>query len=105
MVSVLGLVGLGVILAVNTAVAAVGTRLLRVRLTTMWGTALYVAVAVPLALTVTTILLGSVAGPDLGSRSAVVGLLVGVPFVLGVSFDVLWMPAPDEVDLPDTVGE
>lgn len=105
MVSALGLVALAVLVAVNTAIAAVLTRLLRVRLATDWGAAVYVGFFVPIALVVSTILLGSVVGPDLGSRVAVVTLLIGVPLVLGVSVDVLWMPAPEEVELPDTVGE
>jgi cell division protein FtsW (lipid II flippase) len=105
MVSVLGLVVLGVLVAVNTAVAAVLTRLLRVRLDTDWGTAVLVGFFVPIALVFTTIVLGSVLGPDLGSRVTVFVLLVGVPLVLGVSIDVLWMPAPEEVELPDATGD
>lgn len=100
MVPALALAGLLAMVAINTVVAAVATRLLRVRLETALGAAVYVAILVPTILAVTTILLGSVAGPDLGSRGAVVGLFVVVPFVLGVAIDVLWMPSPEEVELP-----
>jgi hypothetical protein len=105
MVSALGLVALAALILVNTGITAVLTRLLRVRLETDWGTAVYVGFFVPVALVLSTIVLGSVVGPDLGSRIAVVVLLVGVPLALGVSIDVLWMPAPEDVTLPDTVEE
>lgn len=100
MVSTVGLLILGAMILVNTAIAAVVTRLLRVRLHTAWGKAIYVAFIVPVLLILTTILMGMVTGPALGSRAAVVGLLVVVPFAVGVSFDLLWMPAPEEVELP-----
>jgi cytochrome c oxidase subunit IV len=105
MVSTVGLFVLVVMVLVNAALAAVLTRLLRVRLTTTWGTVVYVALVVPVVLLISTILMGAVAGPTLGSRAAVIGLLVVVPFALGVSFDVLWMPAPDEVELPAPADE
>ncbi|PSP78493.1 hypothetical protein BRC81_08095 [Halobacteriales archaeon QS_1_68_20] len=105
MVTVVGLVGLGAMILVNTVVAAIVTRLLRVRLETNWGKAVYVALVVPVILVITTVLLGMVAGPSLGSRTAVLGLLVLVPFVIGVSFDLLWMPAPEEVELPATTED
>jgi hypothetical protein len=97
------LVGLLVVLLVNTAAAALATRFFRVRLHTRWGSAVYVAVLVPLLLVVSTLFFagGLGLGPNLGSTAAVVGLTVLVPLSLGVAFDYFWMPAPDEVDLPD----
>ena len=94
---------LAVMVLVNTGLAAVTTRLLRVRLATDWGTAVYVAVLGPLVLGATTLVMGTLGGPNLGSRTAVLALLVLFPLTLGVALDVLWMPAPEEVDLPDTV--
>jgi hypothetical protein len=97
--------GLTVIVFGNTAVAALLTRFLRVRLKTRWGSAVYVSFLVPAALLVSTLLLGSVFGPNLGSAATVVGVTVVLPLALGVSFDYFWMPAPDEVDLPERSGD
>jgi len=105
MVSVVSLVAVAVIVGVNTLVAAIMTRMFRVRLETAWGAGVFVALFVPMALIFLTILLGSFAGPSLGSRGAVVGLFVLVPLALGVTVDVFWMPAPDEVELPATAEE
>lgn len=96
--------GLAVIVFGNTAVAALLTRFLRVRLKTRWGSAVYVGFLVPAALLVSTLLFGSVFGPNLGSAAAVVGVTVVLPLALGVSFDYFWMPAPEEVDLPEHPG-
>lgn len=48
MVSTADLVGLLVVLLLNTAIAAVGTRILRAMLATWWGVAIYAVVLVPL---------------------------------------------------------
>lgn len=97
------LAGLSFIVLVNTAAAALVTRFFRVRLHTRWGSAVYVAVLVPLLLVVSTLFFGGGLGlgPNLGSPAAVIGLTVLGPLSLGVAFDYFWMPAPDEVDLPD----
>ena len=47
MVSVADLVGLVALIGVNTAVAALGTRILRDRLATQWGVAIYILALVP----------------------------------------------------------
>ncbi|EMA36620.1 hypothetical protein [Halococcus hamelinensis] len=103
MVSVVDLVGLSVVVLVNTGIAAVGTRLLRVTLATWWGVAVYGLVLVPAVETaVALVLTGPVGlGPNLGTPTAVMALVVALPFALGVAIDFFWMPAPDEVDLPD----
>lgn len=105
MVSVLALIPALVILVVNTLLAALLTRLFRVRMETAWGAAVLVALFAPVLTIAVTILVGSVAGPAIGSRGLVVGLFVLVPIALGVTIDVFWMPAPDEVELPATVEE
>jgi hypothetical protein len=107
MVSVVDVVGLLVILGVNSAAAALGTRFFRVRLSTRWGSALYAVMLLPFLLLVTTLFLGGFLdlGPDLGSRIAVVGLTIVLPLSVGIAFDFFWMPAPDEVDLPDRTRE
>ena len=103
MVSVVDVVGLLVIVGTNAAVAALATRFLRVRLDTRWGSAVYVVVLTPLPMVAVTLLLGGVLGlgPNLGSRYAVLGLTILAPLTLGIAFDFFWMPAPEEVDLPD----
>lgn len=107
MVSVADLVGLVVLVGVNTAIAALGTRILRVRLATQWGVAIYVLLLVPLVQVLVTLVLSGVLnlGPNLGSAITVLGVVVAFPFALGVAFDYFWMPTPEEVELPDTLRE
>ena len=107
MVSVADLVGLVVLVGLNTAVAALGTRILRVRLDTDWGVAIYVAVLVPLVQVLVTLILSGPLGlgPNLGNTVAVLGVAVALPLALGVAFDYFWMPTPEEVELPDTLRE
>ena len=103
MATSLELVGLAVILLGNTAATALLTRFLRVRLRTRWGSAIYVLLIVPVLLVVSTLVLGGGLGlgPNLGSPAAVLGVTVVLPMAVGVTFDYIWMPAPDEVDLPE----
>ena len=104
MVSVLGLLGLVVIVAVHTAIAAVTTRLLRVRLSSEWGPIVYAAILIPVVLVLSTLVLSGVLGlgPNLGDARTALFVLVAIPLALGVTIDYVWMPAPDEVELPDT---
>jgi len=102
MVSVVGLVGLLVIVLVNTAVTALMTRFFRVRLNTRWGGLLYSVLLCPFAMFVVFMLfavLGFGAGLGL-SNGLAVAVTILVPLVLGMTFDYVWMPAPDEVELP-----
>jgi len=103
MVSALGLVGLTIIILVNTAITALMTRFFRVRLDTDWGTVIYTALLVPIVLFLSLLVLsgGLGLGSDLGSRATVVGLTILLPLLLGITFDFFWMPAPDDVDVPD----
>ncbi|MES3516120.1 MAG: hypothetical protein PPP58_00485 [Natronomonas sp.] len=102
MVSVFEVVGLVILVGFNTLVASVLTRMFRVRLDTGWGAALYTLLLTPVVLIVVTLLLGQILGPDLQDPATVVGLTVLLPLTLGVAFDYLWMPDPDDVELPDT---
>ncbi|WP_159903534.1 hypothetical protein [Salinirussus salinus] len=102
MATSLELLGLLFIVLVNTAATALATRFFRVRLKTGWGSAVYTALLVPVLLVVLTLAIGSLGvGPDLGSAAAVFGVTVILPMAVGVAFDYFWMPAPDEVDLPE----
>ena len=104
MVSVLALAGLAVIVGVHTLLAAVATRFLRVRLESAWGPLVYAVVLIPLLLVLSTMLLSGVLGlgPNLGDVRTVLFVLVALPTVLGVTIDYVWMPAPDDVELPET---
>jgi hypothetical protein len=101
MVSPIGIGVVLVVVTVQTAIAALLTRLFRVRLTTRWGAVVFAVAIIPVVLTLTTLVLGRV-GPDLGSRGTVVFVMIGVPLALGLTIDYVWMPAPEEVDLPTT---
>jgi len=103
MVTVVDALSLSFILLVHTAIAATMTRFFRVRLTTRWGGLLYALLLCPVVLVGTTLLFSGIfgLGPNLGSAAAVVGLVVALPLAIGITFDYFWMPAPDDVDLPE----
>lgn len=107
MVSLVGAVGLVVIVGVNTGVAALMTRFFRVRLDTQWGPIAFSLLLTPVVLLVLTLLLSGVVrlGFDLGSGGAVVAVTIVLPLALGIAFDYFWMPAPEEVELPAQHGE
>ena len=103
MVAALELVGLLVIVLVNSALAALMTRFFRVRLRTLWGSAIYVVLLVPVVLVGVVLVLSGVLGlgGNVGSPGTVVALTIFVPLAIGATFDYFWMPAPDEVELPE----
>lgn len=107
MATLVDVVGLLVIVGVNTAVAALMTRFFRVRLDSRWGPIVFSLFLTPIALLVLTLLLGGVAnlGFDLGSGGAVVAVAIVLPLALGIAFDYFWMPSPEEVELPAQRGE
>lgn len=102
MASVVDIVGLALIVGVNTAVTAILTRLFRVRLASRWGPPLYVALVGPVVLVGVTLLLSGPfgLGPDLGGPGPVIFLTVVAPLGVGLAIDYLWMPAPEDVDVP-----
>ncbi|MFA1612400.1 hypothetical protein [Halobellus rubicundus] len=108
MVSVVGLVLFGAVLVIHTLLAAVLTRFFRLRLKTQWGYVIYSFVLIPVALLVTTLVFFGVlpigAGLDLGP-TALLGAAVGLPLALGFTIDTLYVPAPDEYDLPERRGD
>ncbi|MFB6305146.1 MAG: hypothetical protein ABEH47_08260 [Haloferacaceae archaeon] len=99
---VVELVLTGVVLAAHTLLAAVMTRFLRIRMNTRWGAVVYTLLLVPVVLTVTTLLFGQLPLVPLGDPATVVAVMVGMPLALGFTIDVLYVPAPEEYDLPDT---
>jgi hypothetical protein len=104
MASLATIFGFLLIIVVNTVIAAVAIRFFRLRLSTRWGAVVYTAVFVPLIYLVTTILLSGFigfGGSGVQDRGTALILVWVLPFTLAVSLDVFWMPAPDEVDLPE----
>lgn len=102
MVSIGGIIQLLIIIAINTAAAALLTRFFRVRLHTDWGPVVYTILLTPIVLVIFTQILGALGfGFNLGSARRVFGLTIVLPLSLGVGFDYFWMPAPEEVELPE----
>lgn len=106
MVSPVGAVGLAVVVVVHTVLTAVATRYVRLRLSTPWGRALYAGLLVPLLLVASTLLLTGALGlgGTLDRQTALLVVLVA-PLTLGYAVDLFWMPAPEEVTLPETAEE
>jgi len=104
MATVVNLVLFGVVLAVHTLIAAVMVRFFRIRLKTRWGSAVYAAALIPVVLLATTLVFTGVfgIGVDLGSPAAVLGVMIGMPLTLGATIDVLYVPSPEEYELPET---
>lgn len=104
MVSLLSALGLLFIVGLHTFIAAVATRFFRLRLETDWGAAFYTLTLIPIVLLASTLALsgGLGLGPNLGSQATVLTVVIALPFALGYSIDVFWMPHPDDVELPDT---
>jgi hypothetical protein len=102
MVSIGGVIQVFIIIAINTAAAALMTRFFRVRLKTDWGPIVFAIFLIPVVLTILTQILGGLGfGFDLGGARLVVGITIVLPLALGITFDYFWMPAPEEVDLPE----
>ena len=104
MVSVSAAVGFLVLVGVHTLIATVATRYFRVQLTTQWGSAVFALLLTPLLLVASTLVLSGVLGigGDLGDRNTAVFAVILLPLVLGYSIDMFWLPAPEEIELPDT---
>jgi hypothetical protein len=104
MASALSIAVLLLIVAFHALVSAVLTRYFRIALDSAWGTALFVVAGIPLVLLATTLLLsgGLGLGPSLGDPVLVLIVLIAVPLGLGALVDFLYMPPPDEYELPDT---
>lgn len=106
MASALSIAFLLALVAAHTLVAAVLTRYFRIALDTRGGAALFTVTGIPIVLLATTYVFSGLLdlGPELGSPATVVTLLVAVPVGLGALIDVLYVPPPDDVDVPDSWG-
>ena len=99
--------GFLLIIVVNTVVAAVAMRFFRLRLSTSWGAVVYTALVVPVLYVGLTILLSGFigfGGSGVQDRGTALILVWVVPFTLALSLEFFWMPAPEEVELPDQTG-
>ena len=105
MVSVATVVGILLLVGVNTAVAALATRFFRVRLATRWGAVLYTVGFVLVLYVGTTILLSGFVGfggRGVGDTGTALVLVWVLPLTLGYSIDYFWMPPPEQ--LPERSG-
>ncbi|CQR48565.1 MULTISPECIES: hypothetical protein [Haloferax] len=105
MVSVVNLVLMGALIVLHTLIAAVMTRFFRLRLNTRWGSVLYALFLIPLVLFVSTLVFSGVfgIGVDLGSPTAALGVMIGMPLALGFTIDTLYVPPPEEYEnLPNS---
>lgn len=104
MVSAATVLGFLVVIVVNTAVAAVLARFFRLRLKTRIGAAIYTTVLVPVVFVLTTLVLGGVlgfGGEGLADTGTALILVWVLPFTLGYSIHLFWMPPIEEVELPE----
>ena len=105
MLALFGFVSLLALVALHTLVAGVTTRFFRLRLSTSWGPVVYTIVLTPMLLLISMLVftgIGVGTGLNLGSPTVLVGLLVFLPVVLGAAIDYLYVPSPEEYELPDT---
>jgi hypothetical protein len=104
MASALSIAFLLVLVAAHTLVSAVLTRYFRIALDTRGGVAVFTVGGIPVVLLALTYVFSGLLGlgPELGSPAIVLTLLVAVPVGLGSLVDVLYVPPPDEVELPET---
>jgi len=104
--SLLTAAGYAIIVVVNTAVAVVAIRFFRLQLETWWGAGAYTVLFVPLALLVSTVVLSGLfgLGGSAGSREVALTLAIALPLSLGLAIDLFWMPAPEEVELPESAS-
>ncbi len=106
MLALFGFVSILALVAFHTLLAGVTTRFFRLRLSTSWGSVVYTIVLTPMLLLISTLFFTGVlnlgTGVNLGTPAIVIGLFVALPVVLGAAIDYLYVPSPDEYELPDT---
>lgn len=97
--------GLAALVLGNTAVAALLVRWFRVRMATAWAGPVYAVLVGAVVMLASTLLVGGFLrlGPNLGDASTVVAVTIVGPLSVGLAVDYFWMPAPEEVDLPDSL--
>ena len=104
MASLVGVVLFVVVLLLHTLLAAVTTRFFRLRLKTQWGYVVYTFLITPVVLLATSLVFFGVLRIDGGLNlgpPAFLGVAVALPLALGFTIDTLYVPAPEEYDLPE----
>lgn len=103
MASALSVAFLLALVGVHSLIAAVLTRYFRIALDTRGGAAVFTVTGIPVALIGSTYLFSGLfgLGPELGSPAIVLTLLVAIPVGLGALVDVLYVPPPEDVELPE----
>lgn len=103
MASIGAVLGLLFVVAVHTVIAAVVTRFFRIRMETVWGSAVYAVAFVPTLLVASTLVLTGALGLGgaVGGKTTAVILVIAIPLTLGYAIDLLWMPDPETVELPE----
>lgn len=104
MVSVVSLLLLTAVIGLHTLASAIMMRFLRIRMKTRGGWLLYSLLLPPVPLFLSTL---AFTGPlgigvDLGSPAVALSVTIALPMVLGFTVDVLYVPSPEEYELPDT---
>lgn len=103
MVTAVELVPTVLVMAAHTLAAAVATRFFRIRMKTRGGWIVYSLLVTPFLLFVSTAIVGQILPPPgTANRLVVLVLLIGVPLALGFTIELLYVPPPEEYDLPDT---
>lgn len=104
MVSVVSLLLLTAVIGLHTLASAIMMRFLRIRMKTRGGWLLYSLLLPPVPLFLSTLVFTGPLGIgfDLGSPAVALSVTVALPMVLGFTVDVLYVPSPEEYELPDT---
>lgn len=92
--------GLLLLMAINTMIAALGTRFFRLLLDTRVGSAVFGLLFVTMALLASTLILSGVfhMGFNLQDTYIVTIVAIIIPFALGATIDLVWVESPEEVD-------
>lgn len=104
MVSVVSLLLLLAVLGLHTLGSAIMMRFFRIRLKTIGGWLVYSVLLPPVPLFLSTLVFTGPLGIgfDMGSPAVALSVMIALPMALGFTIDVLYVPAPEEYDLPDT---
>lgn len=104
MVSVVSLLLLTALIGLHTLASAILMRFFRLQLQTTGGWLFYSVVVPPVPLFASTIVFTGPLGigVDLGSPAVALAVMIALPMALGFTLDTLYVPPPEEYELPDT---
>lgn len=92
--------GLVLLIAINTMIAAIGTRFFRLLLDSRIASVVFGVVFITMALLASTLILSGVfhMGFDLQDTFIATIVTIIIPFALGATIDLVWVETPEEVD-------